>query len=665
MSMFGSPKKHGILKRAAALLLAAVLVIGLFPLSASAASKKKYPTIYNGVNYAKVYSFKYYMKKYPSVKKKVGNNPKKALSYFVRKGMKKGQRASKSFDVKSYYRGNPALRRRYGKQYKLYYLHYINKGYKYPAYKKTATGVKKMVYEKVSKPTPVKKITSSSVTITSCKISGNNVILKATNNNLGTGTALQLFAVPSYATKVSVKSSKKTLKVSGKTISCSIPLNLGTSDSVLQKKFLFAAKNGDSWKNASNSFYIQNPQAAARITTAFPKPARGTKKGLKSQILSSEYRNKITELNCSHVAVDFPLEIFLDGSGLPYRYNGKTYYFSTAVLDFQEALRKICSKGIVVTGVFYLSDRNLTEYMPPEAARGSRSGRATFNVNTSNSNRLRLEALFSCLADKLCSNGSFVANWVFGNEINHYSLYNYSGDISYARYVKYNADAFRMFNTAVKSRVKNARTYFSFDHNWNLSFRLEGSYKGRTLLKSINAYLKKQGAIHWDIALHPYPSPELDPRFWNRSRLATDSGTPEQYTMLNMRKLSKWIKNIYGKSVHIILPETGISSYYQGREMESEQAAAVAYAYYLAEFDPNIDMIAIHREKSDPSEEAQGFHVSLYRSSFSNPKKSAKVFRYMDTKKYKTYASPYLKYINSASSWSSIVKGFSPARFPA
>jgi hypothetical protein len=37
----------------------------------------------------------------------------------------------------------------------------------------------------------------------------------------------------------------------------------------------------------------------------------------------------------------------------------------------------------------------------------------------------------------------------------------------------------------------------------------------------------------------------------------------------------------------------------------------------------------------------------------------------MDTKKYKTYASPYLKYINSAGSWSSIVKGFSPARFPA
>ena len=76
--------------------------------------------------------------------------------------------------------------------------------------------------------------------------------------------------------------------------------------------FVEAAKKLAAAANITIEETNSDPQAAARITTAFPKPARGTKKGLKSQILSSEYRTKITELNCSHVAVDFPLEIFLD-----------------------------------------------------------------------------------------------------------------------------------------------------------------------------------------------------------------------------------------------------------------------------------------------------------------------------------------------------------------
>ena len=597
----------------------------------------------------------------------MGNNPKKALTYFVSKGMKKGHRAIKSFDVKSYYRGNPALRRRYGKQYKLYYLHYINKGYKDPAFKKTATGVKKMVYEKVSKPTPVSKITSSSITITSCKISGNNVILKAKNNNLGNGTPLQLFAVPSYASKVSLKSSKKSLKVSGKTITCSIPLNLNTANSVLQMKFLFAAKNGNSWKNASNSFYIQNPQAAARITTAFPKPARGTKKGLKSQVLTSEFRNMISDLNCSHVAVDFPLELFLNGSGLAYRYNGKTYYFSTMMLDFQDALRQLCEKGIVVTGVFYLSDRDLTEYMPPEAARGNLSGRATYNVTTSNSNRLRLEALFSCLADTLCSDGSFVANWVFGNEVNEYIGYYYSGPISYSRFHESLAEGYRMFNACVKSRWKNARCYLSLDHNWNVSWPVADSYMGMDLVKDFNLDLARQGRVHWDMAMHPYPAPEQDPRFWNRSWTVTNSGDTQQITMLNMSSWAVYLKMTYGTNIHIILNETGVSSTYNKVEMLNEQAAAVALTYYLIEFDKNLDTMDYHRNIDDPGETNTGWHLGLYYKpaygwDYSRPKPSANVFRYMDSASWDSATSRYAP-ITGRASWKDWVPNFDAGRF--
>ena len=662
-------KKQNILLRLVIIMIALSFCIALNPAPAQAAAKKKkYTTTYKGVDYARVYNFRYYMKKYPSVKKKVKNNPKKAIKYFVQKGMAKGHRACASFDVKSYYRGNPQLRKKFGKNYKKYYLYYINGGYKEKNAKKTATGVKKMVYEASGKKEKDSKeatvnVTSSSVTINSCKISGEKVIIKATVNNLNKGTLLSLFALPSYTKSISSQKSISTVKVSGSTITCSAPLNLDTVNSVLQKKFLFAYGSGTKWKIASNSFYIQNPQAAAKIKTAFPKPARGTKKGLKSQILTSEFINKIFELNCSNVAVDFPIQTFLGGSGVTYKYNGKTYHFSSAILDYQAALKKLCKKGIVVTGVFYLSDRNLTKYMPPEAAIASRDASTTFNLNTSNSTRLELEALFSCLADYFCSDGALVANWIFGNEIDQYIRYNFSGDVSYSKYIQYYADGFRMFNTAVKSRYKNARTYFSFDHNWNLSFELAGTYRGKMVLADIHSYLKKHGAIHWDIALNPYPSPELDPRFWKLSPLVTISPDSQQFTMMTMRELSAWIKKTYGKDVHIILPEVGISSNYQGQEMEEEQAAAIALAYYLAEFDPNIDLFVIQREKNDPAEEARNFHVSLYRASFSNPKKAVDVFSDMDTPRWNTATKKYLQYIGSGMTWKKLVPGFNGARF--
>ena len=133
--------------------------------------------------------------------------------------------------------------------------------------------------------------------------------------------------------------------------------------------------------------------------------------------------------------------------------------------------------------------------------------------------------------------------------------------------------------------------------------------------------------------------------------------------MYNISVMADYLKKTYGEDVHIILPETGINSKYRGKEMQNAQAASIAYSYYLTEFDPNIDMIGIHREMDDPSEATIGFYVGLYRSSFHDPKKSAKVFKYMDTKKWKKYTGKYLKYIKKGASWKKLVKGFSSARF--
>lgn len=123
--------------------LFSVLLFGVMMLlgtvSVSAATTK-----YKGVDYSMVYDFDYYVSHNAYVKEHYANSPKKALKYFVKKGMKKRQQAIESFNVNSYIYGNKDLRRLYKKNYKKYYLHFIKKGYKNANRVKTAVGIKKM-----------------------------------------------------------------------------------------------------------------------------------------------------------------------------------------------------------------------------------------------------------------------------------------------------------------------------------------------------------------------------------------------------------------------------------------------------------------------------------------------------------------------------------------
>ena len=104
-----------------------------------------YPTVYKGQDYSRVYDYAYYVKKYPSVVKKVGKSPKKVLRNFVTVGMKKGRRGCAGFKVSSYIYGNPDLRKKYKNNLQKYYLHYQNSGYLSKKRAATAVKIRKMV----------------------------------------------------------------------------------------------------------------------------------------------------------------------------------------------------------------------------------------------------------------------------------------------------------------------------------------------------------------------------------------------------------------------------------------------------------------------------------------------------------------------------------------
>lgn len=86
------------------------------------------PTIYNGVNYASVYDYNYYISNNPDVKNAFGNNKMAVLSHFVTYGMREGRQGCANFNVQGYAYRYADLRNVFGSNLRSYYLHYINYG---------------------------------------------------------------------------------------------------------------------------------------------------------------------------------------------------------------------------------------------------------------------------------------------------------------------------------------------------------------------------------------------------------------------------------------------------------------------------------------------------------------------------------------------------------
>ena len=86
--------------------------------------------IFDGVNYADVYDFDYYIEHYPDLKAAFGNNRIGALEHFVKFGMSEGRQAKGTFNVSSYKNRYVDLQKAFGSSLKSYYLHYIEHGKK-------------------------------------------------------------------------------------------------------------------------------------------------------------------------------------------------------------------------------------------------------------------------------------------------------------------------------------------------------------------------------------------------------------------------------------------------------------------------------------------------------------------------------------------------------
>ena len=364
---------------------------------------------------------------------------------------------------------------------------------------------------------------------------------------------------------------------------------------------------------------ITNPEALSERTGLYPQ--QPTKKGLQ---IDPGYMGDVTELSLRHAVVNIPMDKLL-GSGFVYSYEGTDYTFNKEYIDELDAqFRTLGQAGVTTTAVL------LMRYTSPSIELIYPAGRApgyTFyglNMTTPEA-RHKLAAIFSLLAERYANDTYKVFNWILGNEVGNYTEWNWCGEIGLEEYIRNYAASFRLLYNITRSISADAHCLISLDHCWNETRK--GAFTTREVLDAFAAELAREGDIDWWVAYHAYSEPLSNAAFWKPNAKASGSiDTARVVTMMNLKTLTDYVENTYGPEHRFILSENGFSST-QGWDT---QAAAIAYAYYLAEANDMVDSIAIHRHLDDGVEMAQGLHFGL-RQRGGTPKQSYEVFKTMDT----------------------------------
>jgi hypothetical protein len=333
---------------------------------------------------------------------------------------------------------------------------------------------------------------------------------------------------------------------------------------------------------------------------------------------------------------------------------------------YDSLFRQLEDQDIVVTAIILLGWRNdLTYLISPS---GRKEGHNYYNFNTSDQKaRQQLEATFAFLADRYASDNGHgkVVNWIIGNEINSFDAWNYAGTKSLSKYTQLYADSYRLAYTAITSVYSNARIYVSLDQLWNISNST--TFSAREFLDKFASNLKEYGNIKWNLAYHAYPSPLTNPRFWKNSNgLSENNVDTPVISIYNIKVLTDYIKKHYGSGTRIILSEQGFTS--AKPYGEKVQAAAMAYSYYLAEFNPMIDAFILSRHVDNVVETTDGLNLGLWTNVPGKIEKAYQkkyawnVYKYMDTPN-STKATKFALKVIGTSSWKKIIPKYKAKKF--
>ena len=455
----------------------------------------------------------------------------------------------------------------------------------------------------------------------------------------------------------------------------SLPFSGGDSDPRLYSRFVVALKIGDTYQAISAPIYVTNPGDVASFTEEYPEAM--SKKGL---LIELDMLGDAMELGVKHTTINIPYHHIIGGN-LKYRYNGKDYYFNEELIaSYDKMISSFSNKGIIVTAIL-LNGWNDAHPELHEAglAKSSSAFYYGFNVSTPEGYETT-RALFSFMAERY-SGADYkhgrVSNWIVGNEVNNNKNWNYVGPMDLASYTKLYEKNFRVAYTAIKSRSKNARVFFSTDYEWKKQ-NTNLQYAAKDFIDLFNAGISAEGNIEWGLAYHPYPYPMTAPEFWEDDQTGVVNETFESpvVNFKNLHVLTDYFQQAHmrtagGQVRHIILSEEGFTSDSISRgKVYDIQAAAFAYAYYLVDNNPYIDAFILNRQVDAITEVETSCAFGLWTVDMSRPDKVIavmpkniyQVFKHIDTRKSLRY-SEFAKSIVGISDWSEVIPGFDPEKY--
>lgn len=478
-----------------------------------------------------------------------------------------------------------------------------------------------------------------------------------------------LFALQPYETEIGSRTDYIASCPRTEELRFELPFSWSPDDALLYSRFILALKTADGFLPISSAVHVTNPGDIAAYFEDYPDAM--SKKGLLIQL---DMLGDAMDLGVKHTIVNMAYHD-LFGGNLKYRYNGKDYYFNEEVLkSYDKMISSFSGRGIIVSAILLngWTDK-YPELREPGVTKTANAAYYGFNVSTEegyNSTR----ALFSFLAERYSGahdEYGRVSNWIIGNEVNH-QFWNYVGPMEIGPYVKKFERVFRVAYTAIKSRNKNARVFFSTDFLWSKpNSQLE--YSARDFLDIFNAGIRSEGNIDWSLAYHPYPYPPTEPEFWDDYETGelNDTENSPIVSLINMHILTDHLcrpefLTASGEVRHIIFSEQGFTSNSATRGyVYDNQAAAFAYAYYLVDANPYIDAFIISRQVDSLDETKAGCYFGIWTVDESSPrqviavmpKNIHTVFKYIDTKNSLKYTE-FAKEIIGISKWSDVIPNF-------
>ncbi len=393
----------------------------------------------------------------------------------------------------------------------------------------------------------------------------------------------------------------------------------------VMSKYALAIKCAGSYQLICPGSFVANPEFVAENNNGYFQAA--SKKGIQSAVWAKDSGTK-------NVTMNLELSHVLRYSDVPYEYKGHTYYFGaleSEVGTVKEFNRGTMGNQIQVSMIILLDYDWSTKDLIIPSARVRGAAPYYMLDTTSQASQEKLEALFCYLGEVFGQEDCYVSNWILGNEVNSCNAWNYHGGIDFGSYIKGYANAFRTLYYGIKKTCSSSKVFISLDNAWNQPV---AGYTSKVVLDNFASYIYAENPnIDWNVAFHPYSAPLTRTDFWNDYSNTTDNYGTAFISMRNVHVLTSYVaylENAYGKeqdSIRVILSEQGWTSSGYG---EYNQAFAIAYGYYIAEFNDRIDAFIIRAEIDDWAEEQMGLAMGLkYRDE--SKKIAYYVYKYMDT----------------------------------